>query len=156
MSFDADRWSEIEPLLDDALELSDEARFTWLEQLRSRSPELADAVTALLAAEAGSRAAWMDAGPAVFAESESGLAGQALGKYTLEAPLGHGGMGSVWLAHRSDGRFEAKVAVKLLNLALIGRSAGQRFVTEGTALARLSHPNIAKLLDAGVSEIRQP
>ena len=47
-----------------------------------------------------------------------------IGAYTLERPLGAGGMGSVWLARRSDGRYEASVAVKLLNLALLGRGGG--------------------------------
>ena len=66
-------------------------------------------------------------------------------------PLGHGGMGSVWLAHRNDGRFEGKVAIKLLNAALVGRAAEGRFRREGTILARLAHPNITRLIDAGIS-----
>ena len=54
-------------------------------------------------------------------------------------------MGSVWLAHRNDGRFEGKVAIKLLNAALVGRAAEGRFRREGTILARLAHPNITRL-----------
>ena len=65
-------------------------------------------------------------------------------------------MGSVWLAARSDGRFESQVAVKLLNAALIGRGGDARFKREGTILARLTHPNIARLIDAGVSATGQP
>ena len=57
-------------------------------------------------------------------------------------------MGSVWLARRNDGRFEGIVAVKLLNAALVGRSAEERFRREGSVLARLQHPHIAHLLDA--------
>ena len=65
------------------------------------------------------------------------LAGQSFAN-TLISAIGHGGMGSVWLAHRNDGRFERKAAVKLLNVALKG--ARRR--------ARLNHPHIAELLDA--------
>ena len=86
----------------------------------------------------------------------AGLEGRAFGAYTLERPLGFGGMGTVWLAHRSDGRFEGQVAVKLLNAALVGHPSEQRFAREGRVLARLQHPNIAHLLDAGVEADRQP
>ena len=65
-------------------------------------------------------------------------------------------MGSVWLARRSDGRFEGLVAVKLLNVSLIGRAGEERFRREGSILARLTHPNIARLTDAGVSTSGQP
>jgi serine/threonine-protein kinase len=84
------------------------------------------------------------------------LDGLEVGAYTLERPLGHGGMGSVWLAHRTDGRFEGRVAVKLMNLALVESLAVERFRREGSLLARLTHPGIARLLDAGVAPTRQP
>ena len=65
-------------------------------------------------------------------------------------------MGTVWLARRSDGRFEGTAAVKLLNLALLDQVGAARFQREGTVLARLKHPNIARLLDAGVTAGGQP
>jgi serine/threonine-protein kinase len=65
-------------------------------------------------------------------------------------------MGAVWLARRSDGRFEGRAAVKLLNLSLVGRAGEERFRREGTILARLAHPHIARLIDAGVSPAGQP
>src|SRR6185437_2267583 len=82
--------------------------------------------------------------------------GLELGAYTLERLLGQGGMGSVWLARRTDGRFEGEAAVKLLNLALLTSSGQERFRREGSVLARLTHPGIARLLDAGVSRAGQP
>ena len=60
-------------------------------------------------------------------------------------------MGAVWLGRRSDGRYEGQVAVKFLNLALLGRGGAERFAREGSMLARLTHPNIARLFDAGVA-----
>ena len=65
-------------------------------------------------------------------------------------------MGSVWLAERCDGRFEGRAAVKLLNIAVMGRAGEERFRREGNILARLTHPNIARLIDAGVSPTGQP
>jgi serine/threonine-protein kinase len=65
-------------------------------------------------------------------------------------------MGSVWLAERNDGRFERKVAVKFLNLALLGKTGAERFEREGIILGRLAHPHIAELIDAGVSGAGQP
>jgi hypothetical protein len=84
------------------------------------------------------------------------LAGQHLGPYVLEEPLGQGGGGSVWRARREDGRFEGAVAIKLLHLSLLGRAGAERFRREGHILARLKHPHIASLLDAGVTPGGQP
>jgi serine/threonine protein kinase len=88
--------------------------------------------------------------------SKASLEGQPFGAYTLDMALGHGGMGSVWLAHRSDGRFEGPAAVKLLSPTLVGHPTERRFAREGSVLARLQHPNISRLLDAGVSSGSQP
>ena len=81
---------------------------------------------------------------------------EVIGPYRLVSKLGQGGMGQVWLAERSDGRFERKAAVKFLNVALIGQVGEDRFKREGAILGRFSHPNIAELLDAGVSSSGQP
>jgi serine/threonine protein kinase len=93
-----------------------------------------------------------------FLKDTSGdsLIGQKIGAYTIVSPIGHGGMGSVWLAKRSDGRFEGFAAVKFLNAGLLGRKGEERFRREGTIVARLSHPSIAHLIDAGVSGSGQP
>jgi serine/threonine protein kinase len=150
-----DWWSEISPLLDEAMELKGSARDSWLADLEQRSPELAAHVRSCLSQVS-------DLSDRKFLEDPirrylpAGLEGRAFGAYTLESPLGFGGMGAVWLAHRSDGRFEGQVAVKLLNPAFVGHPSEQRFAREGRVLARLQHPNIAHLLDAGVEADRQP
>jgi len=148
----AERWAALSPLLDELLDLDDTARAARLAQLRTQDPALADALAELLADEAG--AAGFLEGSALAATPS--LAGQVFGAYTLTEAIGAGGMGSVWRARRSDGRFEGEVAVKLLNLALLGRGGAERFAREAQALARLAHPNIAHLLDAGVSAGGQP
>lgn len=158
---DPDRWRVLSPLLDAVLELPVAGRAEWLRQLAAEQPGLAAEVNALLADHAASDAARFLTGAANFplgapSFDDAGLAGLTLGAYTLEAPIGQGGMGSVWLARRNDGRFAGTVAVKLLNVALIGPSGSERFHREGRILARLAHPNIAHLIDAGVTGSGQP
>ncbi len=84
---------------------------------------------------------------------QGAASGENAGPYTLIEQIGTGGMGTVWLAERSDGRYEGTVAIKLL---AIGGFALQRFELEGRYLARLTHPNIARLLDAGMTDAGQP
>lgn len=150
------RWQEISALLDEALELDEPARASWLLELASRAPEQAAAVRTLLDESAALADSPLLAGDPTAGLARASLAGLDLGTYTLESPLGQGGMGSVWLARRSDGRFEGQVAIKLLNIALLGQPAAQRFVREGSLLAKLRHPQICQLVDAGVAPGGQP
>jgi Tfp pilus assembly protein PilF len=154
--FDTARWRVISPLLDELLDADEARRETLLAQLRHENPALAADVAALL----GQRAAILTEdfleGSAVDFASAPTLAGRVIGNYTLERPLGEGGMGVVWLAKRSDGRFEGFAAVKLLNLGLFMREGADRFRHEGSVLARLTHPDIARLFDAGIAEGGQP
>ena len=77
--------------------------------------------------------------------------GQRCGNYRLLEPIGQGGMGSVWRAERSDGLYHGQVAVKLLGSLALSAHARARFAHEGELLARLTHPYIARLLDAGLT-----
>ena len=155
--FDQERWSVLSPLLDEALELDAGARAQWLEELGRREPDLAPIVERLLAEHDELRgSSFLESSPAIEDTPGLSLAGHTVGPYRLEARLGAGGMGTVWRASRSDGRFEGHVAVKLLNLALLDRAGDERFKREGTLLARLAHPHIARLLDAGVTATGQP
>jgi serine/threonine-protein kinase len=151
-----DAWASISPLLDEALALAPEAREAWLIELFARAPEAAATVRGYLQDLARLNSEGFLDGAATAAFPEATLAGKRIGAYTLERRLGYGGMGTVWLAHRSDGRYEGRAAVKLLNAALIGHPAEQRFIREGSVLARLQHPNIAHLIDAGVAHGQQP
>ncbi|HWJ49267.1 MAG TPA: protein kinase, partial [Candidatus Udaeobacter sp.] len=151
-----DKWGALSPYLDKALTLSEAERAHWLELLRAENPDLARQLQELLNEhQAAQREAFLETSPITLADNP-GLAGQTLGAYRLVSPIGHGGMGTVWLAERSDGRFERKAAVKFLSAALIGHGGEERFKREGAMLGRLSHPNIAELLDAGVSSAGHP
>jgi eukaryotic-like serine/threonine-protein kinase len=148
----------LDPLLDQALDLAPGERAAWLARVRAEHPTLAPELEALLAREAELDASGFleDAAWEGLSRPAVSLRGRRIGAYTLERPIGQGGMGTVWLAQRSDGRFEGRVAIKLLNLALLDPVGSERFRREGTLLARLSHPNIARLLDAGVADDGQP
>src|SRR5215468_10796585 len=150
-----DQWKALSPFLDKALSLSGDARAAWLASLKEQDAFLAKQLEVLLEEHcAAEQKGFLQTAPLTpFGEQRTG---QTVGAYTLASPIGHGGMGTVWLAERSDGRFEGKVAVKFLNFALAGRSGEDRFRREGAILARLSDPHIAKLLDAGVSETGHP
>src|SRR6185312_11847558 len=113
------RWQEISRYLDEALELEEPELAGWLARLDTHAPETATIVRSLLGEKQriASQPLLNDLDGLAWRAGAS-LAGQRLGAYTLESVLGHGGMGTVWLARRSDGRYEGSAAVKLLNAAL--------------------------------------
>ena len=151
-----ERWTALKPHLERLLDLPGVERTGYVAELRAGEPGLADELDRRLAAHhAAEQHGFLDHGPDAPADLLT-IAGQIVGPYTLIEPIGYGGMGSVWLARRSDGRFERNVALKFLNPALVGLGNTRRFVREGNLLAQLTHPNIAQLLDAGVTPGGQP
>jgi eukaryotic-like serine/threonine-protein kinase len=148
-------WRAVSAHLDHALELSETERAVWLESFRASDPKLASLVDQLLK-EHGQLEEEHFLEQPVLAPSGPRLQGQRLGAYTLREPIGEGGMGSVWLADRSDGRFERRVAIKFLRLSMSGRGAAERFAREGKILGQLAHPHIAELIDAGVTPTGEP
>src|SRR5262245_19607413 len=157
LDVDASAWSRIAPYVDRALELEPHERDTWLADLTTTHPEIASHVRAFLAEIASlDERGFLFRPHASVAARDVSWTGTRIGAYTLDGRIGRGGMGEVWLAHRSDGRFEGRAAVKLLDAALVGQPAEQRFVHEGSLLARLQHPHIAHLIDAGITQGGQP
>ncbi len=154
-----ERWRTLDELLDQALEKSEPERSDWLAALKAHNPHLAAELAKLLAMRDSEEFGGFLEGRAPAPVEELGTAtliGRPVGPYVIDAEIGRGGMGSVWRAHRADGRYEGVVAIKFVNAVWIGQSAGQRFQVEGSVLGRLNHPNIARLLDAGVFESSQP
>jgi serine/threonine-protein kinase len=148
-------WIVVSPLLDQAVDLPADERARLIDPLRHSEPAAARLLEELLASHDALVCSDFLETDVIGAAAPS-LAGATVGAYTLDAPLGAGGMGSVWRAHRSDGRFEAAVAIKLLHPGILDAASAARFTREGTLLARLSHPHIARLLDAGVTSANQP
>ncbi|HEX9929697.1 MAG TPA: protein kinase [Pyrinomonadaceae bacterium] len=84
------------------------------------------------------------------------LSGKQFGHYKIIREIGRGGMGAVFLAERSDGAFKQQVALKIVRQTILDSKTEKRFLRERQILASLNHPNIARLLDGGVSESGEP
>ncbi|HEY4555880.1 MAG TPA: serine/threonine-protein kinase, partial [Lysobacter sp.] len=146
---DVERWQRLSPLLDALLDLDEAERAQRLHTLRAEDPALAAELEALIALEDGQE----DFLDQPLVPPVSGLrAGSVIGPYKLERMLGEGGMGQVWLAGRADGLYQRRVALKLLRPGLADPNLRLRFTRERQILARLAHPHIARLLDAGVAD----
>jgi len=145
---DAERWQRLSPLLDALFELEPEARSQRLRTLRDEDPALADDLESLIALEEERSDFLAEPLVAPLAGARSGV---EIGPYRLDRLLGEGGMGQVWLAARSDGLYQRRVALKLLRPGLADTNLRLRFTRERQILARLAHPHIARLLDAGVT-----
>jgi serine/threonine protein kinase/tetratricopeptide (TPR) repeat protein len=174
--------TEVDQHFDHVLELEPQARATWLAAMSVTRPEIAQEIHERLKKLAALDAAgflldspYSTAGTSVpplhellgrSAGREGGEAGcggagaggfapgAIVGPYRLLREVGAGGMSIVWLAERCDGQLKREVALKL---PLLGpRMHVERFVLERDILAALTHPNIARLYDAGISDSRQP
>ncbi len=155
-SLSPERWREVSPYLDQVLDLAETDRPAWLQSLRARQPELAAVLQELLNEHSAANRQHFLEGTMLYEAVPRSSVGQKIGPYTLISSIGEGGMGSVWLAERSDGRFERRVAIKFLRFSLASQGAASRFKREGMILGQLSHPHIAELIDAGITANSEP
>ncbi len=164
---DPARFAAAQTRFDELAELGREERSAELARLAESDPELAAAVAELLAADASAGDKFLADGlaglaPEILREALSDHAaataatGDRIGPYRLRSLLGRGGMGEVWEAERADGQFEQTVALKLLKLGMDSDQVLRRFLRERQILARLEHPNIARLLDGGLAPDGRP
>jgi tRNA A-37 threonylcarbamoyl transferase component Bud32 len=156
-------WQQLNSLLAQALQLEGAARTNWLQRLEPAHVHLRTVLSELLAeADAGT----IDDGraPTAVAQLASEAlaamrrerAGDRVGPWRLVESLGAGGMGDVWKAERADGVMERTAALKLPRAEWIDRGLVERMARERTILARLQHPNIAVLYDAGLTVEGRP
>jgi WD40 repeat protein/serine/threonine protein kinase/TPR repeat protein len=155
----AAEYLRLSTLWDESIEMAPEQLQAWLAALEGSEPKLAALLRILCASQEESRERrFLETNDlvashiAALVEADPGLIGRQFGPYRVLALLGHGGMGSVWLAERADGLFTRQVALKLIHPALKSRVMSERFTREREILASLNHPNIARLLDAGINE----
>jgi eukaryotic-like serine/threonine-protein kinase len=145
-------WPDIKALFDTLAVLPLAERASALAAAKLDAAALAEVQSLLDHHDASTGTAGFMAAPA--AQSLTGdrvRVGQRLGAWEIVRAIGAGGMGEVFEARRADGQFEGRAAVKLLKRGMDSAVVLQRFALEKQALARLSHPHIAKLLDAGAS-----
>ena len=151
-----DDWQKFSPLLDQAMDMDERQRDEWLKQLEPENPEAAAFIRAYFdTREKAAQLGFLE-GSVTGGEAEPSWIGKQVGPYTISALIGQGGMGNVWLALRSDGRFEGRFALKFLRAILSQIGGTGRFLREGKLLARLTHPNIARLIDAGMTPDGDP
>jgi serine/threonine-protein kinase len=156
-ALNAERWAFLAARVDALLALAPEARARELDRLALDDADTAAQLRDLLTVrDDASRAAFLTGVADASWLPPTVAAGDALGAWTLVAPIGEGGMGTVWRARRNDGHYEGESAIKLLRTGLFDTATRDRFRQEGAILARLRHPGIAQLLDAGVTPQGQP
>ena len=162
-SLSASEYARLSALLDDLLETGSADRESRLSELDRVEPATARWLREVLAAQGSERLQrFLESRDIVAREAaawpgaDAALVGREFGPYRVLSLLGHGGMGSVWLAERTDGLFTRRLALKLVHPALMGEVMLERLGREREILASLTHPNIARLLDAGVAADGQP
>lgn len=163
------RFREARDLFADLVDLPEEERAARLLALEQGDPDLGAEVRHLL--EADSKAGGFLEEPAPERLAALGVTGdgeeadeneretpvgERIGPYRTLSLLGRGGMGEVFLAERADGQFEQQVALKLVKRGMDSEEILSRFRRERQILARLSHPNIARLFDGGLAEDGRP
>ncbi|HEX5475444.1 MAG TPA: protein kinase [Vicinamibacterales bacterium] len=145
-----ERWAAITEHFGEAIDLPADRRDAFLAALRRHDADLAREVASLLEAHDAPG----EPLPEVGLWSPADLMGTSVGAYRLTRLLDEGGTGAVYLAERSDGAFTKEVALKVLSPALL--FAQERFRQERDFLARLEHPNVARLLDGGTTPAGLP
>ncbi len=154
---DAHRWSRIGDLFEQALEQPEDRREAFLRQACEEDDAMYREVASLIAEDRTANAL-LDgvALDLMDLDQEFTMAGREIGSYRILRRIGTGGMGAVYLAERSDGAFEQRVALKLIKRGMDSEQILRRFQSERMLLARLQHPHIARLLDAGIADGGQP
>lgn len=153
-----EQWRLFSDCLDRALALPEPQRAQRLAELASTHREIAAEIEQALAVRDRKEFGEFLSDSPFPSEpiASASLVGRRVGPYLIESEIGRGGMGSVWRARRADGRFEGTVAIKFVHAYWLGRDGEMRFRSEGRLLGRLDHPNIARLIDAGVLDDAQP
>lgn len=154
-----ERFKELSRLFDQVVDLEGEVRESIIRERCAGDPELERELRDLLAADSTDESAEFVVG-VVASEAATltapDLHGHTLGSWRILEAIGEGGMGTVYLADRADGAYEAKAAIKLVRGGIPSPTLSERFRVERQILAGLSHPGVAKLLDGGSTEDGTP
>ena len=154
-------WSRIKHIAGEALDLPAAERDAFVHAATAGDPELHGDVASLVAAAVAAAdlyetpAIALPAGAAAIERAMTPVqiaAGARVGAYRIVRELGHGGMGSVWLAERADGEFDQQVAIKFVGGRMAPGALVERFRQERRILAGLEHPHIARLIDGGATD----
>lgn len=153
------RWARVQELVEAAAGLPTAERHNFLEQQVPEDLALRREVETLLAAydSTGMLEDILGHAAAQAIHGQSLEPGDRVGPWLVLGLLGHGGMGSVYRAERADQQFQQEAAIKLVRSGVIAQAEmATRFRTERQILASISHPNIARLLDGGLTGFGVP
>lgn len=151
--------AQLQASFEHALDLPPAERDTYLRAEGQRDTEFATRVRALLEAHTRTGSVLHSPVSADLGFDDAGpdrRIGRQIGAYEIVRLIGAGGMGMVYEAVRADDQYRKRVAIKFLSTHATSDTAIQRFRRERQILANLTHPNIAALLDGGVSDDGQP
>src|SRR5881392_442514 len=159
-NIDPRRWDRLKIILGEALEQNSlAARIALVERRCGEDTDLLEEAESLLVEAEALLKERIDSfedcaqnAASTFWQEGPPRGGERVGAYVIVRELGRGGMGTVFLAERADGQFEKQVAIKILNRGADTAEILRRFQAERQILARLDHPNIARLLDAGTTD----
>lgn len=143
-----DDWGQVQELFDEICLLDEAGRRRVLEERCDGNNALRDKVQRMVRAFDDERAA--------NSQAHASSGGRRFGPWQTVSLIARGGMGEVWLGQRADGQHDQQAAIKILSPYLAGADSIYRFRRERELLARLEHPNIARLLDGGVSSQGEP
>jgi serine/threonine protein kinase len=151
------RWRKLKDVFNEAVELAPESRASYLAALRLNEETLYNELAELIEIDEEAED-FLDAPISLKSDSFSppSFIGKTIGNYQIMREVARGGMGTVFEAVRSDGEFEQRVAVKLVNLNFFSDELDKRFKRERQILAKLEHPNIVRLLDGGFTRDKTP
>ena len=155
MTWTPERWQEIETIFLDAARERPADRAAFLSSACDGDLELRAAVEMLLGADDAGGGV-LDGGVIALLRADDVLQQQQFGPFRLIERIADGGMGSVWRAERTVGDFVQPAAVKVLRVGLSTERLRERFARERQTLARLLHPNVARLLDGGTTADGMP
>ena len=156
MALTVDELRQAALLIEQALELPEEERQSWIAGRGDVSSQVREHLIAALARAEDDRLPTLAGLGGNDLDEDETRAGDEVGGYRLLRRIGRGGMGEVWLAERSDGLLRRQVALKLPHSSLSRRQLAERFAREREILSALEHPNIARLYDAGISSDGRP
>ncbi|HYK21938.1 MAG TPA: protein kinase, partial [Pyrinomonadaceae bacterium] len=153
MSITPERWQQVKHILAQALDVETDRQREFLESACGGDSGLRAEVESFLAHRVETSSDVMEQCASDAARlrvlSEPSRIGARIGAYRVVREIGHGGMGAVFLAVRDDEQYSQQVAIKLIKSGFADDAMRRRFRNEMQILADLSHPNIARMFDAG-------
>lgn len=152
------KWEEVERLFHQLTDSTVEEKRKLLSTIFQEDKELHSLLLDLLDSDQSSHRIFAESPQKIFSklDDDQDLLGENVGAFRIDSIIGTGAMGSVFLAKRNDGQFDQTVAIKILRPLIMDSGMREFFQKERQILARLNHPNIARLYDGGFTDSERP